>query len=98
MAADAAEKDPYAWYADPSAVAAALTEDDLARCYSEFRDDGSLFPCSKGPAELPARQKTGYTGDQSFVEVGSDFDESITLDFQIWNGTTPVDPLGWVSY
>ncbi|WDF48002.1 peptidoglycan DD-metalloendopeptidase family protein [Chryseobacterium sp. KACC 21268] len=31
-------------------------------------------------------------------EVGSDFDESITLDFQIWNGTNPVDPLGWVSY
>lgn len=31
-------------------------------------------------------------------EVGSDFDESITLDFQIWSGTNPVDPLGWVSY
>ncbi|MPS74097.1 MAG: peptidase M23 [Chryseobacterium sp.] len=31
-------------------------------------------------------------------EVGSDFDESITLDFQIWNGENPVDPLGWVSY
>lgn len=31
-------------------------------------------------------------------EVGSDFDESITLDFQIWSGENPVDPLGWVSY
>jgi len=31
-------------------------------------------------------------------EVGSDFDESITLDFQIWKGENPVDPLGWVSY
>jgi septal ring factor EnvC (AmiA/AmiB activator) len=31
-------------------------------------------------------------------EVGSDFDESITLDFQIWKGEDPVDPLGWVSY
>ncbi len=31
-------------------------------------------------------------------EIGSDFDGSITLDFQIWNGQTPVDPLGWVSY
>lgn len=28
--------------------------------------------------------------------VGTDFDGSYTLDFQIWNGTTPVDPLGWV--
>ena len=31
-------------------------------------------------------------------EVGSDFDGSYTLDFQIWNGQNPVDPLGWVSY
>lgn len=31
-------------------------------------------------------------------EVGSDFDGSITLDFQVWKGTDPVDPLGWVSY
>lgn len=30
-------------------------------------------------------------------EVGSDFDGSTTLDFQIWNGSTPVDPLSWVS-
>ncbi|SIQ36515.1 Peptidase family M23 [Chryseobacterium sp. RU37D] len=30
--------------------------------------------------------------------VGQDFDGSYTLDFQVWNGTTPVDPLGWVSY
>ncbi|WP_392437598.1 peptidoglycan DD-metalloendopeptidase family protein [Cruoricaptor ignavus] len=30
--------------------------------------------------------------------VGTDFDGSYTLDFQIWNGTTPVDPLGWISY
>ncbi|MDO5616883.1 MAG: peptidoglycan DD-metalloendopeptidase family protein [Cruoricaptor ignavus] len=28
--------------------------------------------------------------------VGADFDGSYTLDFQIWNGTSPVDPLGWV--
>ncbi|MEC5393990.1 murein hydrolase activator EnvC family protein [Bergeyella sp. RCAD1439] len=28
--------------------------------------------------------------------VGADFDGSYTLDFQIWNGTTPVDPQGWV--
>jgi len=30
--------------------------------------------------------------------IGQDFDGSYTLDFQVWNGTTPVDPLGWVSY
>lgn len=31
-------------------------------------------------------------------QVGTDFDGTYTLDFQIWNGTTPVDPLGWISY
>lgn len=30
--------------------------------------------------------------------VGADFDGTYTLDFQIWNGTTPIDPLGWISY
>lgn len=29
--------------------------------------------------------------------VGEDFDGSYTLDFQIWNGGNPVDPLGWVN-
>lgn len=30
--------------------------------------------------------------------VGSDLEGVHALDFQIWNGQTPVDPLGWVSY
>ncbi|WBV59716.1 peptidoglycan DD-metalloendopeptidase family protein [Chryseobacterium camelliae] len=30
--------------------------------------------------------------------VAQDFDGAYTLDFQVWNGSTPVDPLGWVSY
>lgn len=30
-------------------------------------------------------------------EVGADFDGSYSLDFQVWNGANPVDPLGWVS-
>ncbi|WP_027376040.1 murein hydrolase activator EnvC family protein [Kaistella palustris] len=29
--------------------------------------------------------------------VGADFDGTYTLDFQIWNGGTPVDPLGWIN-
>ncbi|MDR6923245.1 peptidoglycan DD-metalloendopeptidase family protein [Chryseobacterium sp. 2987] len=30
--------------------------------------------------------------------VAQDFDGAYTLDFQVWNGSTPVDPLGWISY
>ena len=33
----------------------------------------------------------------SIGTVGADFDGTYTLDFQIWNGTSPVDPLGWVN-
>lgn len=33
----------------------------------------------------------------SIGSVGADFDGTYTLDFQIWNGTNPVDPLGWVN-
>lgn len=29
--------------------------------------------------------------------IAQDFDGSFTLDFQIWRGDTPVDPLGWLS-
>ena len=29
--------------------------------------------------------------------IGEDFDGSYTLDFQIWNGNTPVDPMGWIN-
>ena len=30
--------------------------------------------------------------------VGSDLEGVYALDFQVWSGQTPVDPLGWVSY
>lgn len=31
-------------------------------------------------------------------EVGVDIDGTYSLDFQIWDKTTPVDPLGWINY
>lgn len=30
--------------------------------------------------------------------VGVDIDGTYSLDFQIWDKTTPVDPLGWINY
>jgi len=29
--------------------------------------------------------------------VGQDFDGTTTLDFQIWNGSNPVNPMEWVN-
>lgn len=31
-------------------------------------------------------------------DITTSLDGSYTLDFQIWNDTNPVDPMGWVSY
>ncbi len=30
--------------------------------------------------------------------IAQDFDGSYTLDFQIWNGSKPIDPLHWIAY
>ena len=59
---------------------------------------GSYFSVYSNLANTMVRANQQISAGTLIGEVGSDFDESITLDFQIWNGTTPVDPLGWVSY
>jgi septal ring factor EnvC (AmiA/AmiB activator) len=33
----------------------------------------------------------------SIGAIGADFDGTYTLDFQIWYGTEPVDPLSWIN-
>ena len=31
------------------------------------------------------------------TSVTDNLDGTYTLEFQIWNGNSPVDPLGWIS-
>ncbi len=59
---------------------------------------GNYFTVYSNLASTLVKANQQVSAGTLIGEVGSDFDESITLDFQIWNGTTPVDPLGWVSY
>ncbi|WP_379965777.1 murein hydrolase activator EnvC family protein [Epilithonimonas sp. UC225_85] len=59
---------------------------------------GSYFTVYSNLANTLVKANQQVSAGTLIGEVGSDFDESITLDFQIWNGTNPVDPLGWVSY
>jgi len=59
---------------------------------------GSYFTVYSNLASTLVKANQQVSAGTLIGEVGSDFDESITLDFQIWNGTNPVDPLGWVSY
>lgn len=59
---------------------------------------GTYFTVYSNLASTSVKANQQVSAGTLIGEVGSDFDESITLDFQIWNGQNPVDPLGWVSY
>lgn len=59
---------------------------------------GNYFTVYSNLASTLVKANQQVSAGTLIGEVGSDFDESITLDFQIWSGTNPVDPLGWVSY
>jgi len=59
---------------------------------------GSYFTVYSNLASTLVKTNQQVSAGTLIGEVGSDFDESITLDFQIWSGQNPVDPLGWVSY
>lgn len=59
---------------------------------------GSYFTVYSNLASTLVKSGQQVSAGSLIGEVGSDFDDSITLDFQIWSGTNPVDPMGWVSY
>jgi len=59
---------------------------------------GNYFTVYSNLASTLVKANQQVSAGTLIGEVGSDFDESITLDFQIWSGENPVDPLGWVSY
>ena len=63
-----------------------------------FVKHGNYFTVYSNLANTLVKANQQVSAGTLIGEVGSDFDESITLDFQIWNGENPVDPLGWVSY
>lgn len=59
---------------------------------------GSYFTIYSNLASTSVAPNQQVSAGTVVGTVGEDFDGSNTLDFQIWNGTTPVDPLGWISY
>lgn len=54
----------------------------------------SVYANLAGTSVSPNQQ---VSAGSNIGAVGEDFDGSYTLDFQIWNGTTPVNPLEWVN-
>ena len=63
-----------------------------------FVRHGSYFTVYSNLASTYVRANQQVSAGTLIGEVGTDFDGTVTLDFQVWKGTDPVDPLGWVSY
>src|SRR5690606_36154255 len=58
---------------------------------------GNYFTIYSNLSTDSVYQNQQVSAGTSIGAVGADFDGTYTLDFQIWNGTNPVDPLGWVN-
>ncbi len=58
---------------------------------------GNYFTIYSNLSNVSVSQNQQVSAGTSIGLIAEDFDGSYTLDFQIWNGTTPVDPLGWVN-
>ncbi len=58
---------------------------------------GNYFTIYSNLSSVSVSQNQQVSAGSNIGLVAEDFDGSYTLDFQIWNGTTPVDPLGWVN-
>lgn len=62
-----------------------------------FVKHGDYFTIYANLASTMVSANQQVSAGTSIGSVGADFDGTYTLDFQIWNGTNPVDPLGWVN-
>lgn len=62
-----------------------------------FVKHGEYFTIYANLANTMVSANQTVSAGTSIGTVGEDFDGTYTLDFQIWNGSNPVDPLGWVN-
>lgn len=59
---------------------------------------GSYFTIYSNLSTVSVSQNQQVSTGTPIGQVGLDLDGTYTLEFQIWNGNNPVDPLGWISY
>ncbi len=62
-----------------------------------FVKHGDYFTIYANLATTMVSANQTVSAGTSIGAVGADFDGTYTLDFQIWNGSNPVDPLGWIN-
>lgn len=58
---------------------------------------GSYFTIYSNLSSVSVSPNQKVSAGTIIGTIAQDFEGSYSLDFQIWNGSTPVDPLGWVS-
>lgn len=58
---------------------------------------GNYFSVYNNLSNVSVKANQPVSAGTAIGTVGSDFDGTYTLDFQIWNGTSPVNPLEWVN-
>ncbi|NAW51513.1 peptidoglycan DD-metalloendopeptidase family protein [Elizabethkingia argentiflava] len=59
---------------------------------------GSYFTIYSNLSSVLVSQNQNVSAGTPIGKVEMDLDGSYTMEFQIWNGNTPVDPLGWLAY
>lgn len=62
-----------------------------------FVKHGDYFTIYANLANTMVSPNQQVSAGTSIGTIGADFDGTYTLDFQIWNGTNPVDPLSWIN-
>lgn len=79
----------------PGTVSRVVASADGSKTVIVKHGDYFTIYANLGSTMVSANQQV--SAGTSIGVVGSDFDGSYTLDFQIWNGSNPVDPIGWVN-
>lgn len=59
---------------------------------------GDYFTIYSNLASTNVSKNQKISAGTTIGEIGMDIDGTNSLDFQIWNKTTPVDPLNWINY
>ncbi|MDR2205587.1 MAG: peptidoglycan DD-metalloendopeptidase family protein [Flavobacteriaceae bacterium] len=79
----------------PGTVSTVIASEDGSK--TVMVKHGEYFTVYSNLKNTMVSKNQSISAGSSIGEVGEDFDGSYTLDFQIWSGTTPVDPQLWVN-
>jgi len=58
----------------------------------------TYFTVYSNLSSVSVTQNQTISAGTSIGKIGLDLDGAHTLDFQIWKGNTPIDPLKWIKY